>query len=60
LIKRGQVPTVASVEKQCESILSRQHLNQVITIDIREGKEKIPDKLIDALGLKEEQNVLLG
>ncbi len=42
LIKKGRTPTVASVEKQCKHILSRQHMKQMITTNIQEGKEKIP------------------
>jgi transposase len=37
LIKRGQAPTVQSVQKQCDSILSRQHMKQIIKVEIREG-----------------------
>ena len=43
LIKKGRTPTVASVEKQCKHILSRQHMKQMITTKIQEGKEKIPE-----------------
>ena len=43
LITKGRTPTVVSVEKQCERILSRQYMKQVITTTIREGKEKIPE-----------------
>lgn len=43
LIKGGRAPTMASVEKQCERILRRQHMKQVITTNIRNGTEKIPE-----------------
>lgn len=43
LIKKGRTPTVASVEKQCKRILSRQHMKQIITTNIQKGKEKIPE-----------------
>ena len=43
LITKGRPPTLASVEKQCERILSRQYMKQVITTNMREGNEKIPE-----------------
>jgi transposase len=42
LIKGGQTPTVASVEKQCQTSLSRQHMKQVIRTQVRVGSEGIP------------------
>ena len=42
LIKGGQPPTLASVEKQCDHILSRQHMKRLIKIKIRIGPETIP------------------
>lgn len=43
LTKKGRTPSVASVEKQCAGILARQHLKEVISTQIREGKEKVPE-----------------
>ncbi len=43
LITKGRPPTMASIEKQCLSILSRQHLKQVITTTVRKGKKNIPE-----------------
>ena len=62
LIKRGRAPTVASVEKQCERILSRQHLKQVITTNIREGKGKIPEleHAVDSAALSDLADTHLG
>jgi len=62
LIKGGRAPTVASVEKQCERILSRQHMKQVITTNIREGQEKTPEleHAIDAVALSELADTHLG
>ena len=53
---------MASVEKQCERILSRQHLKQVITTDIREGKEKIPqlEHAVDSAALSDLADTHLG
>jgi transposase len=62
LITKGRTPTVASVEKQCERILGRQHMKQVITTTIREGKEKIPelDHAIDSSALSDLADTHLG
>ncbi len=62
LITKGRSPTMASVDKQCLTILRRQHLKQVITTTIREGKKKIP-KLkyaVDSEALAELANTHLG
>ena len=62
LIKGGRAPSVASVAKQCERILSRQHMKQVITANIREGKEKIPEleHAIDSAALSGLADAYLG
>ena len=62
LIKRGRSPTVASVQKQCESILSRQHMKQLITTNIREGVGKTPEleHTIDSAALSELADTHLG
>lgn len=62
LIKGGRTPTKASVEKQCERILSRQHMKQVITTSIREGKKKIPklEHALDSVALSELADTHLG
>jgi len=62
LIKGGRTPTVASVEKQCECILSRQYMKQVITTNIGEGKTKIPEirHSIDSAVLSELADTHLG
>ena len=62
LITKGRTPTVASVEKQCERILIRQYMKQVITTNIREGKEKIPEleHAIDSAALSELADTHLG
>ncbi len=62
LIKGGRTPTVASVEKQCERILCRQYMKQVITIGIREGKKKIPEleHAIDSAALSKLADTRLG
>jgi len=62
LIKGGQPPTVASVQKQCEQILSRQYVQEIVTTTIREGKEKVPEleHAIDAAALAELADTYLG
>ena len=62
LITNGRSPTLASVEQQCECILSRQYMKQVITTTIREGKEKIPEieHAIDSAALADLANTYLG
>jgi transposase len=62
LIKGGQSPTVASVQKQCEHILSRQYLKEIVTTTIREGKEKVPEleHAVDAAALAELADTYLG
>jgi transposase len=42
LIKGGQAPTLASVEKQCDHILGRQHMKRLIKLDIQTGPEAFP------------------
>jgi len=42
LIKGGRAPTLASVEKQCRTLLSRQYMKEVICTDIRAGEDGIP------------------
>ena len=62
LITKGRSPTMASVDKQCLTILRRQHLKQVITTTIREGEKKIP-KLkyaVDSEALAELASTHLG
>jgi transposase len=38
LIKGGRAPTVTSVEKECQTILSRQHLKQIIHTNVSERR----------------------
>ena len=61
-VKRGPAPTVTSVERQCEGILSRQHLKEVIATDIREGKEGIPEleHTVDSVALADLADTYLG
>ena len=42
LIKRGKVPTLESVEKQCKNILNRQYMKSVIKVTVSTGSDTIP------------------
>ena len=62
VINKGKPPTVASVKKQCERILSRQHMKLVITTKSQEGKDNIPhlEYDIDSAALSELVDTHLG
>ena len=42
IITGGRAPTKASIEKQCQKIISRQHLKLVIKLTVTEGNDGIP------------------
>lgn len=42
VVKRGKVPSKESVEKQCKSILSRQHMKRIINVTVAKGPDGIP------------------
>jgi transposase len=42
VVKRGKVPSKESVEKQCKSILSRQHMKRIINVTVVKGPDGIP------------------
>jgi len=42
IIKGGKAPTLESVRKQCDEILSRQHLKNIINKTVRQKSEKVP------------------
>ncbi len=42
LIKGGKCPTVASITKQCQALLSRQYMKQIITYTINQDVNEIP------------------
>ncbi len=62
LIKGGKAPTSGSVEKQCKTILKRQHLTQIITVSVDERIGGIPrlEYAIDADAIHELSNTHLG
>ena len=41
-VKGGQAPTVNSVQKQCDEILHREHLNEVVVIEVGTEAQGIP------------------
>lgn len=61
LIKGGRPPTVASVEKQCSQILSRQYMKKVITTNIDNGGD-VPklEYAVDSKALSELADTYLG
>ena len=42
LIKGGQCPTVASITKQCQAMLSRQYMKRIITYTVNKDNNDIP------------------
>ncbi len=62
VMKRGKVPTLDSVERQCKSFLSRQHLKQIITATVNQGPDNIPrlEYRIETDTVHELSNTYLG
>ena len=62
LIQRGRAPTVQSVQKQCDSILSRQYLKQIINVQISEDPQGTAqlDYTIDSAVLTKVSDTHLG
>jgi len=62
VITRGKVPTLESVEKQCKSILGRQHLKRIIVVTVGKGSDDIPhlEYTIDTNAVHELSNTYLG
>lgn len=62
VIKGGKTPTMESVEKQCKSILSRQHLKRTIALRIMKGSDDIPRLCytMDTDAVHELSNTYLG
>jgi len=42
VIKRGKVPTIQSVKKQCKDILKRQYINRIIEVEVIKVTGEIP------------------
>ena len=62
LIKRGKIPSLESVEKQCKNILSRQYMKSVIKVTVRKGSDNIPRLTyeIDSEAVNEISDTYLG
>ncbi len=62
VIKRGRVPEIESVEKQCMNILKRQYMKRVIKVTIMKGSDNIPrlEYAIDADAVHEIADTRLG
>lgn len=62
LIKGGRTPTMAAIEKQCETMLRRQHLKRVIRTNARVGEDGLPrlEYRLDAQALETLCDTYLG
>jgi transposase len=62
IIKRGKIPTLESVKRQSNNILSRQHMKLIIKTEIKMGADKIPqlDYAIDADKYSQISDTYLG
>jgi len=62
VIKRGRVPTIESVKKQCQAHLSRQYMKRVIKVTITKGSDNIPhlEYVIDVDAVYEIADTCLG
>lgn len=62
LIKGGRPPTLASVNKQCEAILSRQHMKQLISTNAKTGDDGLVrlEYRLDAASLQTLLDTYLG
>ncbi len=62
VIKRGRIPAIESVEKQCMNILKRQYMKRVIKVTIMKGSDNIPSLqyAIDADAVHEIADTHLG
>jgi transposase len=62
LITGGKRPTLASVQKQCRTILRRQHLEDAIPVTVDEGPEGLPQVTydLDAAALQRIAETRLG
>ncbi len=62
VIKRGRVPTIESIKKQCQNTLNRQYMKRVIKVTIVKGSSDIPrlEYAIDAAAVHEIADTRLG
>jgi len=62
IIKGGKTPSLASVQKQCNQFLSRQHLKRIVTVDISKDAQEIPklNYQVDTKALDNICNTYLG
>lgn len=61
-VKGGKTPTVESVQKQCHEILHREHLSQVVRIQVRLGAQGLPglEYRVETEALERLSDTLLG
>lgn len=62
LVTKGKIPTVESIEKQCQTILKRQYLKQVVHVDIDKTSDNMPrlEYKIDNDAISDLANTNLG
>ena len=62
VINKGRAPSMASVQKQCNHVLSRQYLKRIIKFDLSKGEKDIPkfDYHVDTKALNNICNTYLG
>ncbi len=62
LVTKGKGPTLASVEKQCQGALSRQHLKKIIKVEISATDDQLPSikYAIDHEAINDLSNTYLG
>lgn len=61
-VKGGKTPTVESVQKQCREILHREHLSQVVAIEVHRHDSGVPvlDYRVPPEGLEQLRDTVLG
>jgi transposase len=61
-VKGGQAPTVESVQQQCREILHREHLSQVVAVEVRRQAQGLPglEYRVEAEALARLSDTLLG
>lgn len=62
MVKRGRVPTVESLEKQCRKILKRQYMKRIIKVSVQKCGNEIPQfqYAIDSQAVHELSNTYIG
>lgn len=61
-VKRGKAPTLESVQKQCRDALHREHLSQVVKIELRARETGVPELIyqVQSEELERLRDTLMG